>query len=263
MTTTGRPSKRAGYVVRGLSSFYGHLGIDDPPLVVPVIEAYCLRGLSHRRSATRGTYRSVLRRLSDDPRPKAAPRFVGSRAQPPYSAAEGAELFVIARAQRTAWRRRSALALVALGMGGGLRAGEIVAARRCDVVVSASGVELHVAGELSRIVPVVGEAAQVLGRLSRGDAALHLFHPEEADRSYANFVNDFCRHVVHDPSSPKLSVARLRSSFVCEHLSAGTKLAELLALTGIHEVESLLYYSRHVEGAPHSKAGLRRALAST
>jgi integrase len=186
----------------------------------------------------------------------------GDEAQPPYSAAERAELFSIARAQRTAWRRRSALGLIGLGMGAGLRAGEIVAARRGDVVSSPLGVELHVAGELSRVVPVVGEAAHVLRRLSRGDGDEHLFHPEEANRSYANFVNDFCRHVVHDPSSPKLSVASLRSSFVCDHLSAGTKLAELLALAGIVEVESLLYYSRQVEGAPHSKALLRRALAT-
>jgi integrase len=263
MSTTGRSSRRAVYVVSGLSGFYSHLGIDDPPLVAPVIEAYCLQGLSHRRSATRGTYRSVLRSMSGEKRPKAAPRFAGSVAQAPYSAAERAEVFSIARAQRTAWRRRSALAVVGLGMGAGLRAGEIVAARRGDVVVSASGVRLVVPGELSRVVPVTGEAALVLRRLSRGDAGEHLFHPEEADRSYANFVNDFCRHVVSDPSSPKLSVARLRSSFVCDHLAAGTRLAELLSITGISEVESLLYYSRHVEGAPQSKAALRRALAAT
>jgi hypothetical protein len=125
-----RSHKRAGYVVSGLSRFADDKGLGAPvALVSPVIEAYCSIGLSHRRSATRGTYRSVLRRLSDDPRPKAAPGFVGSWAQPPYSAAERAELFSIARAQRTAWRPRSALALIALGMGGGLRTREIVAAR--------------------------------------------------------------------------------------------------------------------------------------
>jgi hypothetical protein len=34
----------------------------------------------------------------------------------------------------------------------------------------------------------------------------------------------------------------------------------LLEVTGIAEVESLLYYSRHVTSAPQSKAALRRAL---
>ncbi len=231
--------------------------------MTPVIEAYCLQGLAHRRSSTRGTYRSVLRLLSDEPRPKAAPRFVGSRAALRYSVSERAELFSIARAQPASWRRRSALALIGLGMGAGLRAGEIVAARRGDVVVSASGVQVQVSGQLSRVVAVSGELAGVLRRLSRGDGGEHLFHPEEANRSYANFVNDFCRHLVADPSSPKLSVARLRSSFVCDHLSAGTGLSQLLQITGIAEVESLLYYSRQVAVAPQSKAALRRALVNS
>jgi integrase len=263
MVVTGRSARRATYVVSGLSGFYARLGMDDPPLVAPVIEAYCAGGLAVERcSSTRGTYRSVLRQLSDDPRPRIAPRFAGSVAQPPYSTSERAELFSLARAQRTSGRRRSALCLICLGMGAGLRAGEIVAARRGDVVTSSSGVQLHVGGNLARVVPVIGEAAVVLRRLSRGAGDEHLFHPEEADRSYANFVNDFCRHVVGDPSSPKLSVARLRSSFVCDHLSAGTRLSELLRVTGILEVESLLYYSRRVESAPQSKAALRALLQS-
>jgi integrase len=146
-------------------------------------------------------------------------------------------------------------------MGAGLRAGEIVALRGDNVVSFDRGVEVDVGGSLPRVVPVVGEAAAVLRRLSPVVGTGHLFHPEEADRSYANFVNDFCRHVVGDSGSPKLSVARLRSSFVCDHLSGGTRLSELLELTGIVEVESLLYYARHVEKAPHSKAALRAVLA--
>jgi integrase len=258
-----RSLRRATYVVSGLSRFYDNLGMEDPPLVAPVIEAYCKGGLSPERcSSTRGTYRSVLRQLSDDPRPRTAPRFAGSVAQPPYSTGERAELFSIARAQRTSWRRRSALCVICLSMGAGLRAGEIVAARRHDVIVSPLGVQVRVPGNLSRVVPVHGEAAVVLRRLSRGAGDEHLFHPEEADRSYANFVNDFCRHVVSDPSAPKLSVARLRSSFVCDHLRAGTSLSELLRVTGILEVESLLYYCRHVRSAPQSKAALRAQLAA-
>ena len=33
-------------------------------------------------------------------------------------------------------------------------------------------------------------------------------------------------------------------------------------MSGVKEVESLLRYARHVEGAPRSKAALRRLLAS-
>jgi hypothetical protein len=89
-----------------------------------------------------------------------------------------------------------------------------------------------------------------------------LFHRQATDRSYYNFVNDFCRQLVCDPAAPKLSANRCRSSFICDHLAAGTPLSVLLEMSGVKEVESLLRYARHVEGAPRSKAALRRLLAS-
>jgi integrase len=255
-----RSHQRAKYVTAGLSGFYTRLGMGSPPLSAPVIEAYCVNGLSERESSTRGTYRSVLRRVSGGTRPELAPRFSGSRAKPPYSTAERTELYCIARAQRSDWRARSALALISLSLGAGLRAGEIVAARRADVVRSVDGPEVQVRGPLARVVPVVGEAATVLSRLCAGDGDEYLFHPEEAQRSYANFVNDFCAHLVSDPSAPRLVVGRARSSYICGHLACGTPLSELLELTGIAEVESLLRYARHVPAGQQSKAELRAAL---
>jgi integrase len=261
MVMTGRSSRRATYVVSGLARFFEDQGICDPPLVAPVIEAYCSAGLSHRCSSTRGTYRSVLRQLSGAPRPVVATSFVGSRAAPPYRGQDRAELYAIARAQPICWRARSALVLICLSMGAGLRAGEVARARHSDVVISGKAVSIHVGGEHPRVVPVLGEEALVLGRLVGGTGGDHLFHPGEADRGYANFVNDFCRSLKRDPAAPKLTVSRLRSSFVCDHLSAGTSLSVLLELTGIIEVESLIYYSRLVRSAPQSKAALRAALA--
>jgi hypothetical protein len=262
METRSRSQLREATVARSLAVFCRHQGIDEPALVAPLIEAFCLQGLCSSVPSTRGTYRSVLRKLSAAPPPQLAPRFPGSRAKPPYSPAERVELYCIARAQRSDWRKRSALALICLGLGAGLRTGEIVTARRRDVVASADGVEVQVAGRLARTVPVVGEAASVLSRLSGGGGGEHLFHPEEAQRSYANFVNDFCAHLVCDPSAPRLVVGRARSSYICDHLVSGTPLSELLELTGIAEVESLLRYARLCPGAPQSKAALRAALKS-
>jgi integrase len=259
MGTPSRSVRRATYVVSSLSAFYGGLGMDEVPLTNPVIEAYCQKGLAVGRSSpTRGTYRSVLRHLSPDPRPPLAVSFPGSVAKPAYSATERAELWQIARSQRRAWRRHSALCLVALSLGAGLRAGEVVAARRDDLDL-ATGV-ITVTGKLGRRVPLGAQCVAVLSLLSFGDS--FLFHPEDADRSYPNFVNDFCFNLVADPEAVHLSVARLRASYLCDHLVAGTPLAQILALSGIREVESLLYYSRQVQGAPHSKSALRRALAA-
>jgi integrase len=259
MGTPSRSVLRAGYVVSSLAAFYSGLGIEDPPLTNPVIEACCRQGLvTGQSSPTRGTYRSVLRQLSSDPRPPLAVSFPGSVAKPAYSAAERAELWQIAHAQRRRWRRHSALCLIALSMGAGLRAAEVVAAR-CDDLDLVAGV-IAVGGRLERRLPLQRQALATLSQLSFGEG--FLFHPEPADRTYPNFVNDFCLNLVADPDAVHLSVARLRASFLCDHLARGTPLAEILSLTGIKEVESLLYYSRQVDGAPHSKSALRRALAA-
>jgi integrase len=257
-----RSQQRALYVLASLSGFYAEAGMDEPPLVAPVIEAYCVLAEPCWRSSTRGTYRSVLRRLSGDPAPRLATPFPGARAKAPYSAVERAELWSMAHGQRSPWRVHSMLALVCLCLGAGLRAREVVAACGDDVARSRAGITLEVGGELPRVVPVGREWAGELRRLAAVVGGGPLFHPEEADRSYPNFVNDFCRQLVGDPAAPRLSVARARSSFVCDHLRDGTPLSELLAMTGIAEVESLLYYSRQVPGAPQSKAALRARLAT-
>jgi hypothetical protein len=52
-------------------------------------------------------------------------------------------------------------------------------------------------------------------------------------------------------------MSRARSSFICDHLAAGTALRALLAITGIAAAESLARYARHVPGVSASKAALR------
>ena len=83
-----------------------------------------------------------------------------------------------------------------------------------------------------------------------------MFRPGPADRGYKNFVTNFARTLAADPAAPRLTLGRCRSSFICDHLAAGTPVGELLAITGICQAESLARYARHVEGAP-PKAVLR------
>jgi integrase len=168
----------------------------------------------------------------------------------------------VVMAQPRSWRRQSALALLALGLGTGLRSGEIVAARRTDVLWRAGALGISVGGATPRTVTARPPYAELLAQVSRDAPGNHLFHPQEAERSYRNFVNDFCRQLVCDPAAPKLSANRCRSSFICDHLATDTPLSVLLEMSGIKEVESLLRYSLHVDGAPHSKAALRHQLAT-
>ena len=166
----------------------------------------------------------------------------------------------MAACQRSAWRRSSAVAALALGIGAGLRAGELATATGDDVIVSPSGVAVRVATRAGRVVPVAPPYAPALASLAKGVGAGYLFCPGRADRAYKNFVNNFCYTMQADPAAPRLSSGRRRSSFICDHLAAGTSLRELLYIAGISEVESLLRYARHIRGAPGSKAELRKRL---
>ena len=142
------------------------------------------------------------------------------------------------------------------GIGAGLRPGELIALRGSDVSGRGRRVTVRAGGPAARVVPVTaGYAARAAG-LARGAGNAHLFRPGPADRGYKNFATKSARTLAADPAAPRLRLGRCRSSFICDHLAAGTPLGELLAITGICQAESLALYARHVGGAP-AKAALR------
>jgi integrase len=252
----------AATALRGLSRFAAVRGI--PPgreflLDYDVIEAFCVAGLPGCASSTRGTYRSALYRLAVGvhglPGQRPTP-FAGAKALAPYSPAERAELAAIAAAQRNPARRASALAVVVFGIGAGLRPGELVALRGSDVIRHGRRVSVHVSEPAARVVPVTAPYAGRAAGLAIGAGNAHLFRPGPAGRGYKNFVTNFARTLTADPAAPRLTLGRCRSSFICDHLAAGTPLRELLAITGICQAESLARYARRVDGAP-AKAALR------
>jgi len=249
-------------VIRSLRAFGAARGLPASAaclLDYDVIEAFCVAGLRGRTASTRGTYRSLLYALAGEvhgpPSCRATP-FAGAKAPPPYSRDERAGLISAARAQNGLAKRSSALAMVAAGIGAGLRPGELAALRGAHVVRAGGSVVTRVAGPAPRTVPAAGRYGPLLEELARGAGDGFVFRPGPADRAYHNFVNGFARALVTDPAAPRLSMGRCRASFICDHLAAGTPPGELLAITGIRAAESLARYARHVKGAP-SKAALR------
>jgi integrase len=252
----------AATAARGLRRFAQTRGIPASAeflLDYDVIEAFCVAGLPGRASSTRGTYRSALYRLARPvhgaPGQRATP-FAGAKAPPPYSAAERAELAAMAAAQRDPARRASALAVVVFGIGAGLRPAELAALRGSDVIRHGRRVAVHVSGPAARVVPVASPYAGRAAGLADGAGTGPVFRPGPADRGYKNFVTNFARTLAADPAAPRLGLGRCRSSFICGHLATGTPVAELLAITGICQAESLARYAAHVDGAP-AKAALR------
>lgn len=243
-----------------LSGFAERNGLGaSPPLSVEMIEAYCHKGLVGRKSSTAGTYRSVLRQAAGDVARRPARPFPGAKAPPPYSVEERRDLVAMAIAQPRRWLSHSALVAICLGIGAGLRAGELVGVTGDDVGVIGDGVVVSVAARKVRVrEPYLG----VVADLGERAGPAHLFHPGGADRSYKNFVNDLCAKLVRDPGAPALSLLRCRSSFLCDHLSAGTPLDLLAAEAGLESVCSLRRHAAHVAGMPTTNAGLARRAAA-
>ena len=249
--------------LRGLSRFADTRGVPagrEFLLDYDVIEAFCVAGLAGRASSTRGTYRSALYRLAEvrhgPPGQRPTP-FAGARAPAPYSPGERAELAAVAAAQRDRAKRSSALAMVVFGIGAGLRPGELVALRGGDVFRHGRQVMVQVSGPAARVVPVTSRYAGRAWELARRAGTGHVFRPGPAERSYKNFVTSFARGLAADRAAPRLSLRRARSSFICDHLAAGTPVGVLLAITGIAEAGSLARYARHVAGVSSSKGVLR------
>ena len=249
--------------LRGLSRFADTRGVPagrESWLDYDVIEAFCVAGLAGRAPGTRGTYRSALYRLAEamhGPAGQRATPFAGARAPAPYSPAERAELAAVAAAQRDPVQRASALAMIVFGIGAGLRPGELVALRGGDVIRHGRQVTVHIPGPAARAVPVTSRYADRAGELARRAGSGFVFRPGPAERGYKNFVNGFARNLAADPAAPALSMRRARSSFVCDHLAAGTPVPVLLAVTGIAEAGSLARYASHVAGISSSKGALR------
>jgi integrase len=257
-----REVPRARSVLRLLAGFACGQGIPASPgwlLDYDVVEAFCVRGCAGRACSTRGTYRSVLYQLAGQVHGRPGQRgtpFAGARPPSPYSPAERAGLAAVAAAQRDPAGRRSALAVVVFGIGAGLRPGELVALRGGDVDRRGRQVVARVPGSRQRLVPVASRYAARAAELARCAGDGFVFRPGRADRGYKNFVTNFARTLAADPAAPRLTLGRCRSSFICDHLAAGTPVGELLAITGICRAESLARYARHVDGAP-AKGALR------
>ncbi len=181
--------------------------------------------------------------------------FTGSKAPKPYSMDERAELISIARSQNKAWRRSSALAMIALSIGAGCRAHELNNVKGRDLTTDGSHLVVD-----NRAVRVKYPWNEVLASLKQEEDKF-LFHPNAPGRDTKNFICGFASDLTKDPASPRFQIARARSSFICDRWNEALPLRELLETTGIRQVESLMRYVHLLDGAPGTKAGLRHMLA--
>lgn len=153
--------------------------------------AYAVDNMPTSSPSTQGRRRSLMLRVGeqlgviDAPRP--LPPLRAAQPSQPYSGAEIVDLRMWAEYQNAPERRRSALALIALGLGAGLPTRDLCSIRGCDV--EEAGVV--VGGKHPRTVPVSDPWAPVLAELARAssDPTTRLFRPRA--RWHDNIVTVF------------------------------------------------------------------------
>ncbi|MGH3420960.1 MAG: hypothetical protein ACRDOD_15410 [Streptosporangiaceae bacterium] len=182
-----------------------------------VIERLMLCGCEGLSPATVRTLRTNLRALArafeehPPPLPVALSR---ERAKLPYSPWEIDGFLRLAACQSTVARGMRATALVCLGAGAGVIAGELRHVRGSDVGCRAGGVLVTVSGTRARSVPVIERYQQPL-LAAAGFAGGRLICGGRQPGRH-NVTDRLCRALSADAGLPRLEGGRLRSTWLRE-----------------------------------------------
>lgn len=179
------------------------------------IERFVIEGCRSLSPATRRTLRTNLRALARaiEPCPQPGPvPLVRQRAKQPYSPAQIDGYLRLAAWQSTVTRQMRATALICLGTGAGIIAGELREVRGSDVARRSGGVIVIVGGARARSVPVARRYQQPLLEAARyAGEGLIIGGRNPARR---NITDQLCRALSTDRSLPRLEPGRLRSTWL-------------------------------------------------
>jgi hypothetical protein len=216
------------------------MALDAELLLDPdTVERFVTQGLTGDPS--RATYRSVLRRIGPlltksapwEPRPLPTAR---RQVAPPYTRSEIETLIADAGRQSTDVRTRASRALLALGAGAGLDGRWVTRVKVEDVAVTKAGVLVHVGEPASRVVPVLAHWEAEIVELASTAGDQFLVGGYSFSRNRASTLTS---SLEAPPGHPRLSAARLRSTWLLWHLTSGTRLRELAAAAGLQGVTVL------------------------
>lgn len=215
--TPGR-AKALLFAASRLARFGEQAGLELSAAVLldpSVIERFIVTSERTISPATRRTLRTNLRALAralqahPQPAPVALPR---ERAKTPYLEAEIDGYLRLAACQSTRARRIRSSALVCLGAGAGVVAGELRAVRGTDVQQRAGGVIVRVGGRRARSVPVLARYQQpLLAAAAFAGENLIVGGREPGRRNVSDLL---CAALSTDRSLPRLEPGRLRSTWL-------------------------------------------------
>jgi hypothetical protein len=255
-----------GQVTRFLNVASSHLawaherGIELRPEVVwhfEVIEHSVADGFGHLAPETQASYRSDLRTLGEavagpDACPTRQRIITRGNTEAPYERDELADLVAAARGLTTPHRRENAEIVVGLGVGGGFTNGEINALVGTDIDVTDEGVMVTVGlGMRARRVVVRAEWEQVIADRAAEVGNRPVFRPDRTrirPLDIAKFLDSL--NFAH---LPRLTVQRLRVTWIVEQLAAQVPIQVVAAAAGVSAAQ-IGRYVRYVPAIGDAEA---------
>lgn len=216
--------------------------LDDATLFSrDLIDVSISRGFSGLSDSSKATARSILLRLGGALVPEITPERMkalpAAPARRPYTAREQASILSWAQSQRTGARRRSAHALIALGLGAGLASNEILHTTREDVTFDSDGAVVLVRGARTREVPILTSWAPALHLAADeshpGDL---LFRPGPRGHGWSLITNFVLQG---DYVGVRPQTQQMRATWIIHHLNIGTHPLALVEAAGVSSFESL------------------------
>jgi hypothetical protein len=215
------------------------LALDREVILDPdSVERFVEVALAGERSAA--TYRSTLRRVAPlltsaapwEPRPASLGR---QALVAPYSEVDVKILCEDAALQPTEARRRAALGLLALGLGAGLDGRWVAKVRATDVLKRGRFVIVSVGEPAARSVVVRAKWEHTVLELASSAGGGFLLGGDSVSSNRTSHLTD---SLVVPTGHPRLVPARLRSTWLLEHLLAGTRLPELCRAAGLKRLNA-------------------------
>lgn len=206
------------------------------------VERYCATALRHLSTETQSTRRGYLRRVARActkkapwaPPPK--PFANNHTIQPPYRAHEVEALWAAARSQATEHRQRVATAILTLGLGAGVKPGEMISV--CAEMVASHPDDRRLVVILleDRVVPVrfqyVEELLDLCRRFPEGPLV-------GAHKATAKDPLGALRQNVQWPDWVAFRPARLRTTWMADVLAQDVRVSEFMKIAGTVSSKSL------------------------
>jgi len=220
-----------------------------------VIAFYVQVGCGHLTAAARGNRRSLLLRMAEHlvkTGYRRLPPLPPSNPSEPYSQRELVSTISWARGQSTAARRMNAHVLIALGLGSGLSAQEIIAVRVGDILRDGSRITVDLTTGRARRVPMIQEYAEMMPDQSQYEAGAFAFRPGRSD-FYINAISNFITRGGKS-SSIRPQSQRMRATWIVRHLDSATPLSVLTKAAGLESLDALARFERFTQAVPDEEA---------